>query len=131
MWSNRYWAKTYWAGNYWTPNTQAPDVELLGGGGYVYIPASQKRPAQKIAIKTILKAITQKPLPQPHIKKDLKELSKLFKTTIKKPQDLERIDTLDLLKEQKATELLIKMYLNILAKEEDDLLMLLITLDLI
>ena len=131
MWSNRYWAKTYWAGNYWTPSTQVADVELLGGGGYVYIPAYQKRPAQKIAIKTILKTITKKPLPPQHIKKDLRELSQALKVTIKKPQDLERIDTLDLLKEQKATELLVKMYLNILAKEEDDLLMLLIALDLI
>ena len=89
-------------------------------------PHTKKDPRKRLPSKPSLK-----PLPPQHIKKDLRELSQALKVTIKKPQDLERIDTLDLLKEQKATELLIKMYLNILAKEEDDLLMLLIALDLI
>jgi hypothetical protein len=130
MWSNRYWAKTYWAGNYWTPNTTTTqDVELLGGGGYVYIPAHQKK--HKVHIDTIVTQIITKQIPKKKIKQDLKQLSALFNVSIKKPQDISKIDRPSLLKETKALEILLKIYLNFVIKEEDELLVLLLLLDMI
>jgi hypothetical protein len=130
MWSNRYWAKTYWAGNYWAPNTQASDVELLGGGGYVYIPASQRQPKQKIHITKLVERIKAKPLPKKE-RKDLDRLSSLLNVPLPTIQDIETIPTIDLLKEKKAIELLVKLYLSMLAKEEDELILLLIALDIL
>jgi len=130
MWSNRYWAKTYWAGNYWTPNTQASDVELLGGGGYVYIPASQRQPKQKIHITNLVESIKAKPFPKKK-REDLDRLSSLLNIPLQTIQDIDTILPTDLLKEKKAIELLIKLYLSMLAKEEDELIMFLIALEII
>ena len=131
MWSNRYWAKTYWAGNYWTPNTTASsDVELLGGGGYVYIPASQRQAKQRIHITKLVERIKSSPAPKKE-RKDLDRLSSLLNVPLQTIQDIETIQPIDLLKEKKATEILIKLYLSMLAKEEDELIMLLIALDII
>lgn len=131
MWANRYWAKTYWAGNYWTPNTQTQDVELLGGGGYVYIPASQKKYIQKIHITKLVERISSKPLPKKKLRKDLEKLSSALNVPLTSFEQINQIQPADLLKEKKAIEILIKMYVSFLAKEEDDLLLLLVALDLI